>query len=106
MRCAGRIVRVMRNKLRVVDNAVALLGGRNIGNQYFQIDPDSQFADDDVFAAGEIAQRLSKTFDESWNSELAIPASALPRAELGCQRFIQELQRPTEPARGEHTHEL
>ena len=73
----GRLDYRMHNKLLVVDNAVALIGGRNIGDQYFQIDPDSQFADDDVFAAGPIAQRLSATFDEFWNSDLAIPAEAL-----------------------------
>jgi len=69
----------MHNKLLVVDNAVALVGGRNIGNQYFQMDPESQFADDDVFAAGLIAGELSATFDEFWNSGLAIPAEALQR---------------------------
>jgi len=67
----------MHNKLLVVDNALALVGGRNIGDQYFQIDPESQFADDDVFAAGPITQQLSATFDEFWNSALAIPAAAL-----------------------------
>jgi cardiolipin synthase C len=73
----GRLDYRMHNKLLVVDNAVALIGGRNIGDQYFQIDPDSQFADDDVFAAGPVVQRLSATFDEFWNSDLAIPAEAL-----------------------------
>jgi putative cardiolipin synthase len=67
----------MHNKLMVADNAVALVGGRNIGNQYFQLDPESQFADDDVFAAGPIATQLSATFDDYWNSALAIPAEAL-----------------------------
>ncbi|MES2069121.1 MAG: phospholipase D family protein [Pseudomonadota bacterium] len=67
----------MHNKLLVVDNAIALLGGRNIGDQYFQMDPSSQFADDDVFAAGPIARQLSTTFDEYWNSALAIPTAAL-----------------------------
>jgi putative cardiolipin synthase len=67
----------MHNKLLVADNAAALMGGRNIGNQYFQIDPESQFADDDVFAAGPIVPQLSRTFDEFWNSALAIPAEAL-----------------------------
>ena len=66
----------MHNKLLVVDNAVALIGGRNIGDQYFQIDSESQFADDDVFAAGPIAQQLSATFDEYWNNALSIPAEA------------------------------
>ncbi|MES2103804.1 MAG: phospholipase D family protein [Pseudomonadota bacterium] len=67
----------MHNKLMVVDNAIALIGGRNIGDQYFQMDPESQFADDDVFAAGPISPQLSATFDEYWNSDLAIPATAL-----------------------------
>ncbi len=66
----------MHNKLLVADNAVALIGGRNIGNQYFQMDPESQFADDDVFVAGPIAAQLSATFDEYWNSAFAIPAEA------------------------------
>jgi phosphatidylserine/phosphatidylglycerophosphate/cardiolipin synthase-like enzyme len=60
----------------VVDNSVALVGGRNIGDQYFQVDPDTQFADDDVFAAGPIARQLSATL---MNSELwaGDPAAAL-----------------------------
>jgi putative cardiolipin synthase len=76
---APRLDYRMHNKLLVVDNAVALIGGRNIGNQYFQMDPESQFADDDVFAAGPIAAQLSATFDEYWNSRFAIPAEALGR---------------------------
>lgn len=74
---AARLDYRMHNKLLVVDNAVALIGGRNIGDQYFQIAPGSQFADEDVFAAGPIARRLSATFDEYWNSPLSIPARAL-----------------------------
>jgi putative cardiolipin synthase len=74
---ASRLDYRMHNKLLVVDNAIVLIGGRNIGDQYFQIDPESQFADDDVFAAGPVAQQLSATFDEYWNSDLAIPAEAL-----------------------------
>jgi putative cardiolipin synthase len=74
---ASRLDYRMHNKLLVVDNAIALIGGRNIGDQYFQMNPESQLADDDVFAAGPIAQRLSATFDEFWNSALSIPAEAL-----------------------------
>jgi putative cardiolipin synthase len=74
---ASRLDYRMHNKLLVVDNAVALIGGRNIGDQYFQIDPESQLADDDVFAAGPIATTLSNTFDDYWNSDLSIPVQAL-----------------------------
>jgi putative cardiolipin synthase len=64
----------------VVDNSIALIGGRNISDQYFQIDPQWQVADDDVFAAGPIAKELSATFDEFWNSAIAIPVRALAKA--------------------------
>src|ERR1700722_1737877 len=54
----------MHNKLLVADNVVALVGGRNVGDQYFQIDPGSQFGDDDVVAVGPVIQELSGVFDE------------------------------------------
>jgi putative cardiolipin synthase len=63
----------------VADNSVALIGGRNIGNEYFQMDPEGQVADDDVLGAGPVAMQLSKTFDEYWNSSFAIPVEALGR---------------------------
>jgi putative cardiolipin synthase len=71
----------MHNKLLVVDNTLALIGGRNIGNEYFQIDPQFQVADDDVFVAGPLVHTLSGTFDDYWNSELAVPAEALSQPE-------------------------
>lgn len=82
---ASRLNYRMHNKLFVVDNALAVVGGRNIGNQYFQVDPESQFADEDVFAVGPMVDRLSGTFDEFWNSDLAIPAQALGHAKPGSQ---------------------
>ena len=74
---AGRLDYRMHNKLLVADNALALVGGRNVGNQYFQVDPGSQFADDDVFVAGPVTRELSGTFDEFWNSRFSVPAAAL-----------------------------
>ena len=67
----------MHNKLFVVDGVIAVFGGRNIGDQYFQVDPESQFADDDMFAIGAAIDRLARTFDHYWSSELAVPAQAL-----------------------------
>jgi putative cardiolipin synthase len=86
----------MHNKLLIVDNAVALIGGRNIGNQYFQMDPDSQFADDDIFAAGPIATQLSATFDEFWNSRFAVPATALDRAQRSRSALAVRRERASE----------
>jgi putative cardiolipin synthase len=89
----------MHNKLLVADNAVALIGGRNIGNQYFQMDPESQLADDDVFVAGPVAQQLSGTFDEYWNSAFAIPAAAFGHSESERAESDDSLERARAPAR-------
>jgi putative cardiolipin synthase len=69
----------MHNKLMIVDNAIALIGGRNVGDEYFQIDPLGQFADDDVFVGGPVVKGLSATFDEFWNCAFAIPVRALSK---------------------------
>ncbi len=67
----------MHNKLLVADNSLALIGGRNIANEYFQVDPQAQSADDDVFVTGPVVHALSGTFDEYWNSKFAIPVAVL-----------------------------
>ena len=67
----------MHNKLMIADNAGALIGGRNIGDEYFQVDPQGQYADDDLFVYGRTVQQLSARFDSYWNSALAIPVEAL-----------------------------
>jgi putative cardiolipin synthase len=90
---AARLDYRMHNKLLVVDNAIALIGGRNIGDQYFQIDPESQFADDDVFAVGSIVQKLSGSFDEFWNCELSIPVELLSGEPPSVAGLIQQRQR-------------
>lgn len=67
----------MHNKLLVADDSVVMIGGRNIGDQYFQIDPVSQFSDDDVFVVGAAVGVLRRSFDEFWNSDLVVPAMQL-----------------------------
>jgi cardiolipin synthase C len=81
----------MHNKLMVADNVVAIIGGRNIGNQYFQIDPGSQFGDDDVVVAGPIVPRLSAVFDEFWNSPMAVPAQVIDKTDASEQALSRYL---------------
>jgi putative cardiolipin synthase len=75
----------------VADNAVAIIGGRNIGDQYFQIDPESQFGDDDVVVAGPMVQRLSGVFDEFWNGRLAIPAQTVDKRHTSERALVEYL---------------
>ncbi len=67
----------MHNKLFVADNSVAILGGRNIGDEYFQASSQTEFGDFDVVAVGPLVRPISKSFDSFWNSDLAIPIEAL-----------------------------
>lgn len=80
---AERLNRRMHNKLWVADNAVAVVGGRNLGDEYFGVDAGTNFSDLDVLAAGPVVQTLSRCFDAYWNSPTAVPFAALaPAADL------------------------
>jgi putative cardiolipin synthase len=74
---ASRLTYRMHNKLFVVDNEIGVVGGRNIGDEYFQGGSEVEFGDYDVVAAGPIVNQISNTFDAFWNSALAIPIEAL-----------------------------
>jgi len=67
----------MHNKIFLADNAVAVLGGRNIGNDYFGIDTKANFFDLDVLTVGQGAREAGAAFDEYWNSRHAVPISVL-----------------------------
>jgi putative cardiolipin synthase len=73
----ARLNHRMHNKIFLVDNAVAVLGGRNIGDDYFGIDPNLNFHDLDVLAVGPVAQEAGRAFDLYWNSPAAVPVDVL-----------------------------
>lgn len=75
-----RLNRRMHNKLWVADNAAVIIGGRNLGDEYFDIDAESNFSDLDVLAVGPVVNALSRCFDAYWNSPDAIPLPALDLA--------------------------
>ena len=67
----------MHNKIFMVDNAAAIIGGRNIGNHYFNVDTHANFRDLDIAAAGPVVREISGVFDYAWNGDWALPISAL-----------------------------
>ena len=89
-----RLNRRMHNKLFVADNQLGITGGRNIGDEYFDAHQDFTFVDLDVLAAGAIVDQLSQSFDQYWNNNSAVPASALPVAtgDIRLQRAAEFLQ--------------
>ena len=73
----NRIQRRMHNKILVADNAIAITGGRNLGETYFGQGTGTNFVDIDVLGAGRIARDLSRSFDAYWNNPLAYPVQSL-----------------------------
>jgi len=67
----------MHNKIFMADNVVAVLGGRNIGNDYFGVDTKANFFDLDVLTVGQGAREAGAAFDEYWNSRYAVPIAVL-----------------------------
>jgi len=72
----ARVNRRMHNKSFTVDNQVAVVGGRNIGDEYFGAGSSVAFTDLDVLAVGAIVHEVSSEFDLYWNSASAYPAAA------------------------------
>lgn len=72
----GTLHRRMHNKALIADNAVAVVGGRNLGDEYFGADREVNFADLDLLAFGPIVAEVSASFDTYWNSRYALPAEA------------------------------
>lgn len=72
-----RLNRRMHNKTFVVDAAFGIIGGRNIGDEYFDLHLEANFRDRDVLAAGPIVHHVSQNFDAYWNTPLAYPIGEL-----------------------------
>ena len=77
-----RLNRRMHNKSLTADNQYTIVGGRNIGDEYFNVTTDIGFADLDVLAKGEVAEDVSRDFDRYWASGSSYPFfSIAPRAD-------------------------
>ena len=66
----------MHNKSMTADSTVTVVGGRNIGDEYFSLNELVNFADLDVLAIGPVADQVSDSFDLFWNSSATYPISA------------------------------
>jgi len=73
----ARLNHRMHNKTFIADNAIAIVGGRNIGDVYFGVDAAANFRDLDLAAAGPVVSEISASFDLFWNSEWAVPSGSL-----------------------------
>jgi putative cardiolipin synthase len=102
-----RVNHRMHNKLMVTDNALAIVGGRNMSDPYFEVDPRGHFRDLDIAAAGPVVRDLSNVFDRFWNGEWSVPIAALVDRPYGENDLRAHVQRSREAiAKGDYPHPL
>jgi putative cardiolipin synthase len=109
----GRINHRMHNKLWIADSQLAIVGGRNIGDEYFGAHEDVNFGDLGVMLAGRVIADADAQFDQYWNSANAVPITAFahpkdPEAAVTKARATLEEQRAQAQATeyGQHLREL
>lgn len=72
----------MHNKLLLVDGKLALIGGRNIGDRYFGLDPQAPFVDLELACQGGLCQQMGQGFEQFWHSSWSHPIRHLLRRAL------------------------
>lgn len=72
----ARLNRRMHNKAFTADGSMAIVGGRNIGDEYFDADNNVNFRDLDVLTVGPVVAEVGHTFDQYWNSSQSFPIGA------------------------------
>ncbi|MCW8907589.1 MAG: phospholipase D family protein [Sedimenticola sp.] len=82
----------MHDKSVIYDGRVAITGGRNMADEYYDYDHDYNFRDRDVLVTGPVVIPMSASFERFWNSDLAVPLQQLLEDEL------QEMD-PAQPER-------
>lgn len=78
-----RLNRRMHNKSFTVDGLATIVGGRNIGDEYFGTGPTPLFVDLDILAVGEIVPEVAADFDRYWASPSVSPAGSIVAATGG-----------------------
>lgn len=86
----SRVNRRMHNKSFTVDNTVTVIGGRNIGDEYFGASDELIFADVDVLAIGPSVEKVSTDFDRYWASESSVPLEIMNVFSASDSRLLAE----------------
>lgn len=83
----SRLDHRMHNKAMVIDNQVAIVGGRNIANEYFGLDEAANFRDLELLLGGPIVEEVSAAFDTYWNDRWSFPIESISHAKASQQQL-------------------
>jgi putative cardiolipin synthase len=73
----SRLNRRMHNKSFTVDGVLSIVGGRNIGDEYFDLSDEINFRDRDVLVMGSVLTEIQASYGEYWNSRWSYPINLL-----------------------------
>ena len=71
----------MHNKAMIVDNQIAIVGGRNLADEYFGLHSETNFRDLELLAGGPIVQEVSVSFDDYFNDDWSLPIDMVAHVE-------------------------
>jgi putative cardiolipin synthase len=93
-----RVNHRMHNKLFVADGAMAVIGGRNVGNEYFlrSVNNDN-FIDVDAFTVGWVVPPLQGLFDRYWNADAVYPIHSVMHSPLDPELLRAKFEEWTGP---------
>ncbi|HEY4069228.1 MAG TPA: phospholipase D family protein [Burkholderiaceae bacterium] len=95
----SRVNHRMHNKLFIADGAMAVIGGRNVANEYYLRSMSENFVDVDAFTVGWIIPPLQNLFDRYWNSDPVYPLEAIAKTGLTPEELRARFEEWTGPAR-------
>ncbi|MGF1712338.1 phospholipase D-like domain-containing protein [Vibrio kagoshimensis] len=90
----SRLNRRMHNKSFTVDGALSIVGGRNIGDEYFDLSEEINFRDRDVLVMGSVVPEIQKSFINYWDSTWSYPVELLG-GEPSDSLMLGEIATPT-----------
>ncbi|MBL8199434.1 MAG: phospholipase D family protein [Chromatiales bacterium] len=90
----SRVNRRMHNKSFTADGAVTIVGGRNVGDEYFDLDPETNFRDRELLAVGPVVNEVNAGFEAFWNSTWTRPVESLATVD-GEPDLFEELSAAT-----------
>ena len=85
----SRLDHRMHNKAMVVDNQVAIVGGRNMADEYFGLDDGANFRDLELLTGGPVVRKISTAFDEYWNDRWSFPIGTISHEKASFEQLAE-----------------
>ena len=68
-----RVSRRMHSRMMIADNRQAIIGGRNIADEYFSNNGSSKFLDFELRVEGKINRKFTESFEMYWSDHWSLP---------------------------------